>query len=71
MLTYYKDNFSSKNFGNLGLDDTSTMIIQEFKKFVEDDVAPYAHEWHLKDELIPMEVINKMAELRYFWINYT
>jgi (2S)-methylsuccinyl-CoA dehydrogenase len=32
------------------------MIIQEFKKFVEDDVAPYAHEWHLKDELIPMDV---------------
>jgi (2S)-methylsuccinyl-CoA dehydrogenase len=61
-----QNNFSSKNFGNLGLDDTSTMIIQEFKKFVEDDVAPYAHEWHLKDELIPMEVINKMAELGVF-----
>ena len=61
-----QNNFSSKNFGNLGLDDTSTMIIQEFKKFVEDDVAPYAHEWHLKDELIPMEVINKMAELGIF-----
>jgi (2S)-methylsuccinyl-CoA dehydrogenase len=59
-------NFSSKNFGNLGLDDTSTMIIQEFKKFVEDDVAPYAHEWHLKDELIPMDVINKMADLGIF-----
>jgi len=59
-------NFSSKNFGNLGLDDTSTMIIQEFKKFVEDDVAPYAHEWHLKDELIPMDVINKMANLGIF-----
>ena len=61
-----RHNFSSKNFGNLGLDDTSTMIIQEFKKFVEDDVAPYAHEWHLKDELIPMEVINKMADLGIF-----
>ena len=59
-------NFSSKNFGNLGLEDTSTMIIQEFKKFVEDDVAPYAHEWHLKDELIPMDVINKMADLGIF-----
>ena len=61
-----KDSFSSKNFGNLGLDETSSMIIQEFKKFVEDDVVPYAHEWHLKDELIPMEVINKMSELGIF-----
>lgn len=61
-----QNNFSSKNFGNLGLDDTSSMIIQEFKKFVEEDVVPHAHEWHLKDELIPMEVINKMAELGIF-----
>ena len=61
-----QNNFSSKNFGNLGLDDTSSMIIQEFKKFVEEDVVPYAHEWHLKDELIPMEVINKMSELGIF-----
>ena len=61
-----RDSHSSKNFGNLGLDETSSMIIQEFKKFVEDDVAPYAHEWHLKDELIPMEVINKMSELGIF-----
>ncbi|MDC3143455.1 acyl-CoA/acyl-ACP dehydrogenase [Pelagibacteraceae bacterium] len=61
-----KNSFSSKNFGNLGLDDTSSMIIQEFKKFVEEDVVPHAHEWHLKDELIPMEVINKMSELGIF-----
>ena len=61
-----RDSHSSKNFGNLGLDETSSMIIQEFKKFVEDDVAPHAHEWHLKDELIPMEVINKMSELGIF-----
>ena len=61
-----QNSFSSKNFGNLGLDDTSSMIIQEFKKFVEEDVVPHAHEWHLKDELIPMEVINKMAELGIF-----
>jgi (2S)-methylsuccinyl-CoA dehydrogenase len=47
------------------------MIIQEFKKFVEEHVTPYAHEWHLKDELIPMDVINKMSELRNFWTNYT
>ena len=61
-----RDSHSSKNFGNLGLDETSSMIIQEFKKFVEDDVAPHAHEWHLKDELIPIEVINKMSELGIF-----
>ena len=61
-----QNSFSSKNFGNLGLDDTSSMIIQEFKKFVEEDVVPHAHEWHLKDELIPMDVINKMSELGIF-----
>jgi len=61
-----KDNFSSGNFGNLGLDQTSSMIRNQFNKFVEEDVIPYAHEWHLKNELIPMSVIEKMSKLGIF-----
>jgi (2S)-methylsuccinyl-CoA dehydrogenase len=29
-------------------------------------VIPEAHEWHLKDELIPMEVIEELAEMGVF-----
>jgi (2S)-methylsuccinyl-CoA dehydrogenase len=29
-------------------------------------VIPEAHEWHLKDELIPMEIIEELAEMGVF-----
>ena len=29
-------------------------------------MTPNAHEWHLKDNLIPMSVIEKMSELGVF-----
>ena len=55
------------NYGNVGLEDeTLEMIKDQFKKFSEDQVLPYAHEWHLKDELIPMEIIKQMADLGVF-----
>ncbi len=51
---------------NTGLDETLTMIRDQFRKFADDKVVPYAHEWHLKDELIPIEVVNEMSELGVF-----
>ena len=61
-----RESLSSNNFGSLGIDETSSMIRDQFNKFVEEHVTPYAHEWHLKDELIPMSVIDKMSELGIF-----
>ena len=61
-----RESLSSNNFGSLGLDETSSMIRDQFNKFVDEHVTPYAHEWHLKDELIPMSVIKKMSELGIF-----
>ena len=58
-----KEGFSSKNFGNTGLDETTSIVQEQFRKFVEDDVIPHAHEWHLNDDLIPMSIIDKMAEM--------
>jgi (2S)-methylsuccinyl-CoA dehydrogenase len=61
-----RESVSSNNFGSLGIDETSSMIRDQFNKFVEEHVTPCAHEWHLKDELIPMSVIDKMSELGIF-----
>ena len=66
LANFLKEGFTSKNFGNCGLDETALIIQEQFKKFIEDDVIPYAHEWHLKDELIPMSVIDKMSEMGVF-----
>jgi (2S)-methylsuccinyl-CoA dehydrogenase len=55
------------HFGDLGLDDEMLdMIRDQFHRFVEEQVTPYAHEWHLKDELIPMDVVDQMCELGVF-----
>ncbi len=52
--------------GKAGLDDELEMIREQFRRFSVEKVEPYAHDWHLKDELIPMEIIEEMAELGVF-----
>jgi len=52
-------------FGARGLDETEQMIADQFRK-VADDHAEAAHGWHLRDELIPDEVIAHLAELGVF-----
>lgn len=54
------------SYGTTGLDEEFDMIRDQFRRFVADRVTPDAHEWHLKDELIPMEVITEMAEMGVF-----
>ncbi|MDG2204329.1 MAG: acyl-CoA/acyl-ACP dehydrogenase, partial [Alphaproteobacteria bacterium] len=55
------------HFGHLGLqDETLDMIRDQFRRFVGEQVMPYAHEWHLADDFIPMEVIDQMSELGVF-----
>ncbi len=55
------------HFGELGLgDETLDMIRDQFRRFVDEQVMPDAHEWHLKDDFIPMPVVEQMAELGVF-----
>ena len=42
------------------------MIREQFYRYAAERVEPYAHEWHLKDELIPMEIIQELAEMGVF-----
>ncbi|MGR3320872.1 MAG: acyl-CoA dehydrogenase family protein [Pseudooceanicola sp.] len=53
-------------FGASGLDEELEMIRDQFRRYAVDKVEPHAHDWHLKDELIPMEVIEELAELGVF-----
>ena len=52
--------------GQTGLDEELEMIREQFRRFAVDRVEPNAHEWHLKDELIPMEIIEELAEMGVF-----
>jgi (2S)-methylsuccinyl-CoA dehydrogenase len=61
------DALDTGDFGALGLDDEAlSMVRDQFRRFVDDEVLPFAHDWHMKDELIPLPVVQKMAELGVF-----
>ncbi|MBN8647730.1 MAG: acyl-CoA/acyl-ACP dehydrogenase [Caulobacterales bacterium] len=51
---------------NTGLDETLDMVRDTFYSFAQDKVTPFAHEWHLKDELIPIEIVQELADLGVF-----
>ena len=55
------------DFGAWGLgDETLDMIREQFQRFSDDKVIPHAHGWHERDELIPLALIEELAELGVF-----
>jgi (2S)-methylsuccinyl-CoA dehydrogenase len=53
--------------GHIGVDDpTLEMIRDQVRRFAEREVAPYAQEWHRRDQLIPLPVIEDLAEIGVF-----
>jgi len=56
----------SGDFGDRGLDETQGMIADQFRRFSDEQVSPHCHGWHVRDELIPLEIIQEMAELGVF-----
>jgi (2S)-methylsuccinyl-CoA dehydrogenase len=61
-----RDNHGRATFGATGLDEELEMIRDQFRRYADEKVIPFAHDWHLKDELIPMEVIGELAEMGVF-----
>lgn len=53
-------------FGASGLGDELEMIRAQFRRFADEKVAPQAQGWHLKDVLIPMEIIEALAGMGVF-----
>ena len=53
-------------FGEPALDDTLTMVSEQFRRFADEEISQGANEWHRRDSLIPLELIRKMAELGVF-----
>ena len=50
------------------LDGELDMIRDQFRRFTASEITPHAHQWHLKDELIPEALIAKLAGLGVFGI---
>ncbi|WP_151717379.1 acyl-CoA dehydrogenase family protein [Gemmobacter serpentinus] len=66
LVARMRDNHGRATFGATGLDAELEMIRDQFRRFADERVIPFAHDWHLKDELIPMEIIESLAEMGVF-----
>lgn len=51
---------------NTGLDETFEMIRDQFHAFAEEKVVPFAHQWHLDDALIPLDLVQQLGDLGVF-----
>jgi (2S)-methylsuccinyl-CoA dehydrogenase len=52
--------------GDPGVDETLEVMRGEIRKYAEAEVLPHAHEWHRKNEYIPLEVIEGLSALGVF-----
>src|SRR5262252_1202160 len=52
--------------GDCGLDDILNSMREEMRKFADTEVISNAQQWHRTNSYIPLEVIDKMAELGVF-----
>jgi (2S)-methylsuccinyl-CoA dehydrogenase len=49
-----------------GLDGDLDMVRDQFRRYADEKVVPYAHQWHLKDDLIPLSVLRELGEMGVF-----
>jgi len=66
LVELMRDNAGHATFGATGLDDELEMIRDQFRRFSDEKVVPVAHGWHLRDDLIPMEIIDELAGMGVF-----
>ena len=66
LVDLMQEQSANATFGASGLDEELEMIRDQFRRFAVEKVEPFAHEWHLNDELIPMDIIEELAEMGVF-----
>jgi len=60
------EGLDSGNFGDAGIDDTLDMVRASFRRFANEKVQPHCQAWHQADSLIPIELVEEMAEMGVF-----
>ena len=58
--------FADGNFGSSGLDGTLTEMRETMRRFIDTKVAPHAHQWHLDNAYVPMDIVKELADLGVF-----
>lgn len=63
---FISDQPNATTFGDSGLDEMHAEMHEQMRRFSEAEVVPHAHEWHLANDYIPLELVEKLAELGVF-----
>ena len=66
LVDLMQDRSADLTFGATGLDDELEMIRTQFRRYAVEKVEPFAHDWHLADQLIPMGTITDLADMGVF-----
>jgi (2S)-methylsuccinyl-CoA dehydrogenase len=66
LVSLMQDQSGRITVGDSGLDAEFEMIRDQFRRFAVEKVEPFAHDWHLADDLIPMEIITDLADMGVF-----
>ncbi|KAA2234938.1 acyl-CoA dehydrogenase family protein [Salinarimonas soli] len=66
LVALIREGQGATTVGDPGLDETLEAIRGEMRRFGQAEVEPHAHEWHLANAYIPLDVVAKMAELGVF-----
>ncbi|MEL7048350.1 MAG: acyl-CoA dehydrogenase family protein [Pseudomonadota bacterium] len=66
LAKFIADQPNATTFGDSGLDEMHAEMHEQMRRFSEAEVVPHAHEWHLKNDYIPLDMIEKLAELGVF-----
>ncbi len=58
-------------FPDPGLEDSMLLMVQDqFRRFADERLAPYAQDWHRANALIPDDVLDEMAALGVFGLTF-
>ncbi|HEY8613312.1 MAG TPA: acyl-CoA dehydrogenase family protein, partial [Roseomonas sp.] len=61
------DMVAAGDYGAVGIEDEALEATRaEFLRFTAAEVTPHAQGWHQRDELIPIELVGKLAEMGVF-----
>jgi (2S)-methylsuccinyl-CoA dehydrogenase len=66
LAAHLKDALGKPTLEATGLDHEFELIRDQFRRFADAKIVPHAHQWHLRDELIPLEIVEEMGALGVF-----
>jgi (2S)-methylsuccinyl-CoA dehydrogenase len=69
IVNLLRESHGDAQYGDPGrCDETLQSLAEHVRRFVQKSIAPHAHGWHLKNDLIPMAVVDQLAALGVFGI---